>query len=175
MSVQDMLTPSVRKGVEFTCNFGGVGTDLWVLADSHRLQQVYTNVVTNAIKYTLEGKIELVFWFVQCGGAPGTGLGLAIAKHLVDLTGGSIKFVSDPSVKPGTDCIVTIPFIKCSPVGVKPVEVKIQDVIKEKLSFLIIDDITVNRTLLRKRILKNSAPIVLLIVASKKPRTAKKP
>ncbi|GMH77341.1 hypothetical protein TL16_g07372 [Triparma laevis f. inornata] len=62
MSVQDMLIPSVRKGVEFTCNFGGVGTDLWVLADSHRLQQVYTNVVTNAIKYTLEGKIELVFW-----------------------------------------------------------------------------------------------------------------
>lgn len=76
----------------------------------------------------------------------------------MDLTGGGIKFVSDPSVKPGTDCIVTIPFIKFSPVGVKPVEIKIQDVIKEKLSFLIIDDNTVNRALLRKRILKNIAP-----------------
>ncbi|GMI08175.1 hypothetical protein TrVE_jg12497 [Triparma verrucosa] len=182
-NVQDMLRPSLRKGVEFVCNFPP-GTDLWVLADTHRLQQVYTNVVTNAIKYTVEGKIELIFYFdetgngvsecrdtgpgiplgqqqeifrrfVQRGGAPGTGLGLAIAKHLVDLSGGSIKFVSDPTTKPGTDCIVTIPFRKCEPVGVHPLEV---NKITEELSFLIVDDITMNRAMLRKRILKNIAP-----------------
>ena len=55
---------------------------------------------------------ELFRRFVQRGGAR-TGLGLAIAKHLVDLAGGTIKFVSDPSVKAGTDCIVTIPFQMC--------------------------------------------------------------
>ncbi|GMH53390.1 hypothetical protein TrST_g1281 [Triparma strigata] len=184
-SVQDMLRPSVRKGVQFTCNFPQ-GTESWILADSHRLQQVYTNVITNAIKYTMEGKIELVFYwdeagngifecrdtgpgiplgqqqelfrrFVQRGGAPGTGLGLAIAKHLVDLAGGSIKFVSDPTTKPGTDCIVTIPFRKCEVPEINPT-MKVQEAIKEALRFLIIDDITMNRTMLRKRLLKNIAP-----------------
>ena len=183
----------------------------------HRLQQIFTNVVTNAIKYTMEGRITLNFYwdkagngvfackdtgpgippsqqkelfrrFVQRGGAPGTGLGLAIAKHLVDLAGGTIKFVSDPSVKAGTDCIVTIPFQMCevraccwqlclgfpstlthehlSPCDLprspqpseQPKPVKITETIKESLRFLIIDDITMNRAMLRRRLLKNIAP-----------------
>ena len=35
---------------------------------------------------------------------------------------------------------------------------KVQEAIKEALRFLIIDDITMNRTMLRKRLLKNIAP-----------------
>ena len=130
-----MLAPSVRPGVEFVKISETKGRD-WVIGDSHRVQQVITNVVTNAIKYTVSGKIQLYMgWegdkvkfecadtgpgipknqqeklfqrFVQRGGAPGTGLGLAIAKHLVDLTGGSIRFDSDPAVKAGTTCVVYV-------------------------------------------------------------------
>tara|TARA_B110000305_G_C19271332_1_gene554636 strand:+ start:255 stop:614 length:360 start_codon:yes stop_codon:yes gene_type:complete len=107
-----MLKPSVRPGVEFLYN-ADIGNSDWALADAHRMQQIWTNIVTNAIKYTVTGSITLtVLWdgdilcfscsdtgpgipknqqdsifkrFVQRGGAPGTGLGLAIAKHLVDL------------------------------------------------------------------------------------------
>merc|ERR1712157_263599 len=121
-----MLLPSVRPGVDFE-KLINVNADEWVLGDSHRIEQVFTNVISNAIKYTVSGHIQIsIEWenerlkfickdtgpgipkseqsklfqrFVQRGGAPGTGLGLAIAKHIVDLTGGSIRFESDPSVR----------------------------------------------------------------------------
>ena len=109
-----MLLASVRPNVKMTiiCETGNKD---WVLGDSHRIQQVLTNVITNAIKYTTVGSILLSMkWkgemlrfecidtgpgipkkhqsklfqrFVQRGGAPGTGLGLAIAKHLVEHNG----------------------------------------------------------------------------------------
>jgi len=143
-SVQAMLSPSVQSGVVLTTDCQTAPLTDWMLADSHRLQQVYTNVITNAIKYTKKGSIKLVFYwdpsdgsavfechdtgpgipksqqeelfkrFVQRGGAPGTGLGLAIAKHLVDLANGSIQFISDPMTKPGTVCSVRCPFKKCA-------------------------------------------------------------
>lgn len=52
---------------------------------------------------------------------------------------------------------MTIPFRKCETPDLNPT-VEFHDAIKEKLSFLIIDDITMNRTMLRKRLLKNIAP-----------------
>ena len=192
--VRAMLEPSVRPGVEFRTEFHTNRIDPqtnrvenydYVYCDVHRFRQVMANVVTNAIKYTLEGSITLsIGWddcitshssdfsgaqegstdatkgdaadshsddcttgnfcsnigeshlvrficedtgpgipksqqeqlfqrFVQRGGAPGSGLGLAIAKLIVDQMGGTIWFESDPTVKPGTKCIVQVPMEVC--------------------------------------------------------------
>lgn len=183
-SVHKMLAPSVRPGVTFKshCDLGNNG---WVLGDSHRIQQVITNVVTNAIKYTTTGSIDIIIcWekncirfecidtgpgipikeqkklferFVQRGGAPGTGLGLAIAKHLVDMTGGSIRFHSDPSIRHGTTCVVKMPLKTCD-----PPEILVKEdsslLIEEPLSFLLIDDVKMNRSMLSRRIKRGISP-----------------
>jgi len=94
--------------------------------------------------------------FVQRGGAPGTGLGLAIAKTFVDLMNGSICFQSDPTIKPGTTCLIKLPLPRCNaPDVIKESPIK---KIEEPLSFLIIDDITMNRSMLIHRIRHRIAP-----------------
>lgn len=181
--VHKMLLPSVKPGVAFFKELDTGGRD-WVLGDQHRFQQVLTNVVTNAIKYTVTGSItmrishegdnvrfecidtgpgipkseqeKLFERFVQRGGAPGTGLGLAIAKHLVDLHGGSIRFDSDPTVRAGTSCIVFMRLLSCDPPDVKDEEAT--SMIEEPLKFLIIDDVKMNRMMLTRRIKKGIAP-----------------
>jgi hypothetical protein len=147
-----------------------------------------TNVVTNAIKYTLSGSIHIsISWndgmakfecadtgpgipkseqaklfqrFVQRGGAPGTGLGLAIAKNIVKLAMGRIRFESDPSIKPGTTCIVEIPLPLCEPKENPKPETKTENesTFDENLRFLIIDDVKMNRMMLSRRIQKGIAP-----------------
>ena len=115
--VHKMLLPSVKPGVSFKISHSN-DANAWAIGDEHRIQQVFTNVVTNAIKYTVSGSITLcIGWkgsevvfecndtgpgipkgeqdrlfhrFVMRGGAPGTGLGLAIAKHIVLAHGGRI-------------------------------------------------------------------------------------
>jgi PAS domain S-box-containing protein len=184
--VHKMLLPSMKPGVSFIKECVTADRD-WVYGDEHRIQQVITNVVTNAIKYTVSGSITIrIGWegvnvkfecidtgpgipkneqeklfqrFVQRGGAPGTGLGLAIAKHLVDLAGGCIRFDSDPSVKAGTACIVLMPLALCAAVDL-PAKENQEEVpfLKEPLSFLIVDDMKMNRMMLKRRIMKGIAP-----------------
>jgi len=182
-NVHEMLTPSVKAGVKFRKLINVKGND-WVLGDAHRIEQVMTNVISNAIKYTVSGHIQIsIEWeennvkficedtgpgipkteqaklfqrFVQRGGAPGTGLGLAIAKHIVDMTGGSIRFESDPSVKAGTICVVLMALPRCkAPLSSAA---KKTEFIAEPLSVLVIDDIKMNRTMVKRRILKGIAP-----------------
>jgi PAS domain S-box-containing protein len=191
-SVYNMLRASVRPGVKMMiiCETGDKD---WVLGDSHRMQQVLTNVITNAIKYTAAGSIVLSMkWrgdilrfectdtgpgipkedqsslfmrFVQRGGAPGSGLGLAIAKHLVDLAGGRTGFESDPTIAPGTTCFVELPLENC----VQPEIVKKaapEAMIDEQITFLLIDDVRMNRTMFRRRINKGIAPNAVITEAS---------
>jgi PAS domain S-box-containing protein len=194
-NVHKMLLPSCRPGVDFRTTLpkydaatkGNNNTNDWVIGDQHRIEQVLTNVISNSIKYTTSGHIELsVKWedgnvkficedsgpgipiqeqkklfqrFIQRGGAPGTGLGLAIAKHVVDLTGGSIRFDSDPTVKAGTSCIVHMALPLCkAPTESTAEKKKCAEVIQEPISCLIIDDIKMNRTMLKRRLKKAIAP-----------------
>jgi len=182
-----MLQPSVKPGVKLL-NHCDLGKNDWVLGDPHRIQQVLTNVITNAIKYTTSGQIKIsvkmgdknvVFEcedtgtgipkndqsklfqrFVQRGGAPGTGLGLAISKHLVDLIGGRIYFESDPTIKPGTTCVVEMPLERSneSKILVKPVEKDEKNPIDDAITILIVDDIKMNRAMFRRRVKKAIAP-----------------
>jgi len=184
---QKMMKSSVRAGVEFLVVKDIPQGHNWVLGDEPRIQQVLTNVVTNAIKYTLQGSITLaVSWkgnfvqlecidtgpgipkseqermferFVQRGGAPGTGLGLNIAQQIVHMMQGSICFESDPTVKPGTTCRILLPMMLCEQPH-EPAALPAPDVamIDQPLNILIVDDIKMNRTMLMRRIQKAIAP-----------------
>ena len=199
-SVYSMLVASAHPGVKMTrvCETGGKD---WVLGDAHRLQQVLTNVITNAIKYTTSGSIVLsIAWrgdmvrfecaddgpgiakkdqsaifqrFVKRGGAPGTGLGLAIAKHLVDLAEGHIGFESDPTVKAGTTCVVELPLKVCDRPEIleetKSPEAMIfnkVELIDEPITVLLVDDISMIRTMFRRRVKKGIAPNARVTEAS---------
>ncbi|KAL3913462.1 MAG: hypothetical protein SGILL_006480 [Bacillariaceae sp.] len=196
--LHQMILPLVKQNVEFKLRNDVPAEKDWVIGDTHRIQQVLTNMLTNAIKYTRQGSItvrcscahsdqycfevidtgpgipkkeqeHLFERFVQRGGAPGTGLGLAISKEIVTMMGGSIRFESDPTVKPGTNCIVMLPMETCSPRnddfatsslrsnGTQPIE--------EPISILIMDDVKMNRTMLSRRITKAIAPNAKIILA----------
>lgn len=196
-----MMVASVRDSVEFTTSKMLPPGKEYVMGDFHRIQQVLTNVVSNAVKYTLRGSIVLaVSWvddmvclecidtgpgipkseqaklferFVQRGGAPGTGLGLNIAKEIVHMMGGSICFISDPTVKPGTTCRIKLP-LKLSEQPTedddggankkKKANVKVSP-LDDEITVLIIDDIKMNRTMLSRRITKAIAPNAQIFMA----------
>jgi CheY-like chemotaxis protein len=109
--------------------------------------------------------------FVKRGGAPGTGLGLAISKHLVDAMGGTIHFESDPTLRPGTSCVVYVRLPLCE----QPDEEPITDAanlspelrpIEEAFSILIIDDAKINRSMLKRRFQKGIAPNCIITEAA---------
>jgi signal transduction histidine kinase len=183
--VHKMVQPDVHPGVEFLVVANTDGRDL-VLGDVHRLQQILTNLVSNAIKYTLSGSITIVVgWegdyvrlecqdtgpgipkdeqetmfkrFTTRGGAPGTGLGLAIVKQMVDLMRGLILIDSDPTVRTGTNCIVLLPLKICEePLNEELVSADALPLL-EPLSILIVDDIKINRAMLKRRFIKTIAP-----------------
>jgi CheY-like chemotaxis protein len=98
---------------------------------------------------------------------------------MVDLMSGNIYFESDPTVKPGTTCIVELPLPICDddqallPDHQNDAAFNVNDNNKndpgmkqdlstapfvEPLSILIVDDIPMNRAILKKRIQKCIAP-----------------
>ena len=112
----------------------------WVHGDSVRLEQVFSNVLNNAIKYTDEGgriwlaslpcdrgvvitvsdtgrgippeMLSHVFDMFTSGEdqTSGLGVGLAVARHLVNLHGGSIHISSDGQQR-GTEVVVRLPCV----------------------------------------------------------------
>jgi AraC-like DNA-binding protein/two-component sensor histidine kinase len=110
----------------------------WVQGDPVRLEQVFSNIINNAIKYTgSTGRIWVTSTPTDrhavisiadtgCGVAPevlskvfemfatgadqgrGLGVGLAVARHLVTLHGGSIHISSEGQDR-GTEVVVKLP------------------------------------------------------------------
>jgi two-component system, sensor histidine kinase len=184
-NIYTMALPTGNPNVELLVETKTEGRD-WVLGDIHRLEQIIYNLVSNSIKYTKNGSVTIYAgWeddkvrlecrdtgpgipkeeqdnmferFTQRGGAPGSGLGLAIAKNLVNLMEGTIYFDSDPTKRPGTVCIVIIPLKSCdAPIETDDPSLEILP-IDEPLRILIVDDVKMNRSMLRRRFEKCISP-----------------
>jgi signal transduction histidine kinase len=193
---KQMALPTVRPNVELRIV---ADSQDWVLGDKLRIQQVINNILSNAIKHTKDGSITLkCSWdnnsmlrlecqdtgpgipkeeqammferFVSRGkGVPGTGLGLAISKQLVGLMGGTVRFESDPSVRPGTNCIVLLPLELCEAPRYSEHTNDVEyngTPILDPISILIVDDVKLNRVMLRKRLEKYVAPNCTILEAS---------
>ena len=79
--------------------------------DKLKLSQLLLNLLTNAFKFTDEGRVGISVDLAekkQDGYRPGFGLGLSICKQIVDLMGGSIDVLS--AVGQGSRFTVLLPF-----------------------------------------------------------------
>ena len=57
--VADLFGPNLHaSGVELACSFG-TAKDLWVLGDTQKVTQIVTNLVSNAVKFTEQGRIDI--------------------------------------------------------------------------------------------------------------------
>ena len=126
--------------IKILINVGSEIEDIEIFNDIFRLKQILNNLITNAIKFTTKGKIEIGFvknedvltFYVSDTGSgitktrqksifkrfnqnvdntiKGTGLGLAISKQLIGLMGGELWLESD--VKKGSTFFFTLPIDK---------------------------------------------------------------
>jgi two-component system sensor histidine kinase TorS len=118
---------------------------MWLQGDMHRLRQVVTNLLINAVRFTEQGDIVLRMasnvseWFIEiddagCGIAPdvqetifapfvqlqsgkgGTGLGLAICRGLAQAMQGTLTVTSQPKV--GSCFRLTLPLVNALPITI---------------------------------------------------------
>ena len=167
-----------------------------LIIDEVRVRQILFNLISNALKFTKEGFINMkittsstndgytnLILEVEDSGIGmdktqqdnmfqafsqhsnqsnkeygGTGLGLSIVKSLVELMNGSITLKSQKDI--GSSFIVTIKEVQISNKAVSKLTTRNKEVIFEKATVLIADDIELNRNLI-KGYLQNT-PLVLL-------------
>ena len=121
-----MLLPKITNP-EVELRISGECPDCWIFLDRNRLKQVWMNYLTNAVKCTRSGHIDIGYsvekngirFYVKDTGAgiplelqervfgrfqklnefaQGTGLGLAISKAIIEAAGGEVGFSSEPGV-----------------------------------------------------------------------------
>jgi len=158
-------------------------SEKYLIIDAQMLNQILTNLISNAIKFTHEGSVHLIIkkmiinskerlFFSVCDtgiGIPkdkldtifddfeqvdnsisrvygGTGLGLGLARKFVELLGGKLQVKNNKNK--GCTFFFDIPYV----IGGKPLK-KIETPLDLNLSgknFLIVDDYSLNRTILTK-------------------------
>lgn len=167
-----------------------------LIIDEVRIRQILFNLMSNALKFTKEGFINVkittsstnnrhtnLILEVEDSGIGmdkaqqdnmfkafsqhshqsnkeygGTGLGLSIVKSLVELMNGSITLKSQKDV--GSTFIITIKEVEISDETVVKLSTRNKEVIFEKATVLIADDIELNRNLIKEYLQKT--PLVLL-------------
>jgi PAS domain S-box-containing protein len=140
ISVDAWRQSKIGKGREIVTSLAGPSKGTCILADAKKLQQVFINLLDNAVQHSPEGtpvRIEImppaggkaeVRVVDQGAGIPadilprvfdtffttrrgGTGLGLSIVKHIIEKHGGSITLANnDP--QPGCMVTVVLPVLK---------------------------------------------------------------
>jgi len=167
-----------------------------LIIDEVRVRQILFNLISNALKFTKEGFINMkittsstndgytnLILEVEDSGIGmdktqqdnmfqafsqhsnqsnkeygGTGLGLSIVKSLVELMNGSITLKSQKDV--GSTFIITIKKVQISDETVSKLTTRNKEVIFEKATVLIADDIELNRNLI-KEYLQNTSLVLL--------------
>ncbi len=134
---QEIHKSRVKEGVELV--FDEKYDSVFLTADQNRLSQVFTNLITNAIKFTSSGQIlfgfnvreEQIDFYVSDTGigipkekqasifdrfvklndfAAGTGLGLAISRMIIEKMEGTIRVESEQGA--GTIFRFSIPYVQ---------------------------------------------------------------
>ncbi len=167
-----------------------------LIIDEVRVRQILFNLISNAIKFTKEGFINVkittssgkdghtnLILEVEDSGIGmdekqqesmfaafsqhsnqsnkefgGTGLGLSIVKSLVEIMNGSITLKSQRDV--GSKFIVTLKEVEVSDDAISRITTKNKEVIFQKATVLIADDIELNRNLIKEYL--QDTPLVLL-------------
>lgn len=165
-TVKAMQMKAETKGLEVLLGNQLPGCN--ILTDRNRLNQVLTNLLTNAIKFTDSGSVtvgytlqddEMLRFYVTDTGcgiptenqadiftrfvklnnfAQGTGLGLSICKTIVDKMGGEIGVESE--LGKGSTFWFTVPNIFAKKTGKKVQEHTLRAVAKEDITILIAED-----------------------------------
>lgn len=175
-SIADRLRPKAKEAglrllVDFTSD-----VPLRVMGDSVRFGQVVHNLISNAIRYTQIGSVQVTiasdatnlsmqvrdsgigieaddletifdpFVRVRKSGVEGTGLGLAIVRQIAEAMDGTIAV--DSTVGVGSTFVFSIP---CAPAVAKDVE-RIDAIGTATGTVLVVEDSEINRTLALKQL-----------------------